>query len=55
MAVLGLLLGAEAGTCSAFTEHEVLGLVTHGRVEKAFPISFTLDKRRTGFNVDALS
>lgn len=32
MAVLRLLLGAEAGTCCAFTEHEVLGLVAHGRV-----------------------
>lgn len=32
MAVLGLLLGTEAGTCCAFTEHKVLGLVTHGKV-----------------------
>lgn len=53
LAVLGLLLGTEAGACSAFLERKVLWLVAHGRVKKAFAIiSFTLDQWRTGFNVD---
>lgn len=45
---------AERVTFSVFAEHEVVAFITHGRVKKVFAVSFALDKRKTGFNMNAV-
>lgn len=49
-----LFWGEGRVTFSVYAEHIVVAFITHGRVKKVFAVSFTLDKRKTGFNMTAV-